>query len=40
VIGTPTFFINGVMLRSVTAEGLRAAIDSALSKPAPRSAAK
>lgn len=30
VDATPTFFINGVVLRNVTPEGLRAAIDSAL----------
>ena len=30
VDATPTFFINGVVLRNVTPEGLRSAIDSAL----------
>jgi protein-disulfide isomerase len=43
VDGTPTIFINGVRLRNITAEGLRAAIDSALAAKtagAPKSAAK
>jgi protein-disulfide isomerase len=35
VDGTPTIFINGVRLRNLTAEGLRAAIDSALGAKAP-----
>jgi protein-disulfide isomerase len=43
VDATPTLFINGVRLRNMTAEGLRAAIDSALAAKtggAPKSAAK
>jgi protein-disulfide isomerase len=43
VDATPTIFINGVRLRNMTAEGLRAAIDKALAAKtggAPRSAAK
>jgi protein-disulfide isomerase len=33
---TPTIFINGVMLNTLTAEALRAAIDKALSKAGAR----
>ncbi len=43
VDATPTLFINGVRLRNMTAEGLRAAIDSAMAAktaPAPRGASK
>lgn len=43
VEATPTFFINGVVLRNVTPEGLRAAIDSALAAKnaqPPKSAAR
>lgn len=43
VDGTPTIFINGVRLRNITAEGLRAAIDSALAAKTagtPRNATK
>jgi protein-disulfide isomerase len=43
VDATPTLFINGVRLRNMTAEGLRAAIDSALAAKAagaPKSAAR
>jgi protein-disulfide isomerase len=43
VDATPTLFINGVRLRNLTAEGLRAAVDSALAAKtagAARSAAK
>lgn len=43
VDGTPTIFINGVRLRNMTPEGIRAAIDGALaSKPtaAPKGASK
>jgi len=32
--GTPTFFINGVMLTEYSAEGLRAAIEKAFSRSA------
>jgi protein-disulfide isomerase len=43
VDATPTIFINGVRLRNITAEGLRAAVDSALAAKtagAPKGAAK
>jgi protein-disulfide isomerase len=43
VDATPTIFINGVRLRNMTAEGLRAAVDSALAAKtagAPKSATK
>jgi protein-disulfide isomerase len=43
VDATPTFFINGVVLRNVTPEGLRSAIDSALAAKTtqtPKSASK
>jgi protein-disulfide isomerase len=43
VDATPTLFINGVRLRNITGEGLRAAIDSALAAKTaggPKSAAK
>jgi len=36
VEATPTIFINGVMLKELSPEGLRAAIDKALGKPGVR----
>ena len=35
VEGTPTIFINGIILRDLSAEGLRAAIDRALNSGRP-----